>query len=67
LQKEDYSVHSIENENIVDGINAFVEQENVDLVVMVPRRHAIWRNLFFEPNTKRMAFHSSVPLLIIQQ
>ena len=67
LQKEDYSVHSIENENIVDGINAFAEQENADLVVMVPRRHAIWRNLFFEPNTKRMAFHASVPLLVIQQ
>jgi len=67
LQKEDYSVHSIESENIVEGINAFARQENVDLVVMVPRRHAIWRNLFFEPNTKRMAFHSSVPLLIIQQ
>lgn len=66
LNGKDYAIKTIESEDIVQGINDFVEKEKADLVVMVPRKHNIWRNLFFEPNTKRMAFHSLVPVLIIK-
>lgn len=61
-----HSIKAIRNNDIVEGINTYVEKENIDLVVMQPRQHATWRSLFFERNTRRMAYHSKVPLLVIK-
>lgn len=66
LKNEEYTVHHVQHEDIVEGINRYVEEVNADMVVMAPRRHSTWKNFFFEAQTKRMAFHSIVPLLIIQ-
>lgn len=65
LAKVDHTVHGIENDNVVEGINAFAAANNMDMVVMIPRKHSFLTNLIYEPNTKRMAFHSKVPLLAL--
>jgi len=54
-----------EHADIVGGINSFVKQHHIDMVVMVARKHSVISRLFREPLTKKMAFHSSVPLLIL--
>jgi len=63
----DHSFNFIENENIVDGINQFVDANNVDMIVMIPRKHTWIENLFQERNTKHMAFHSHIPLLALHE
>ncbi len=60
-----HSFHYLSNEKIIDGINEFVSEGKMDMVVMIPRKHSVLRNIFNEPNTKKMAFHSIVPLLAI--
>lgn len=66
LKHEEYTVHHVQHDDVVDGINRFVKESNADMVIMAPRKHATWKNFFFERQTKRMAFHSIVPLLIIE-
>lgn len=70
----DYSFESIDhsfefttNENVVKGINEYVSNEQMDMVVMIPRKHSILKQLFNEPNTKRMAFHTTVPVLALHE
>ncbi|MEI8136500.1 MAG: universal stress protein [Bacteroidota bacterium] len=65
LENVDHTVHCIENENVVEGINEFVSEHHMDMVVMIPRKHSFLQNIFNEPNTKRMAFHANVPLLTL--
>ena len=65
LEDVEHSFHYAENDDVVDGINEYVDRNDMDLVVMIPRVHSIFRNIFQEPHTKRMAFHSHVPLLIL--
>ncbi|MBA3663023.1 MAG: universal stress protein [Bacteroidetes bacterium] len=67
LEEINHSFHYEENVNVVDGINHFVDQHNIDLLVMIPRSHTLLQEIFHEPNTKRMAFHSHVPLLSIHE
>lgn len=67
LEDVDHSFHFEESSNVVEGINRFVDKHNIDMVVMVPRSHSILQNIFHEPNTKRMAFHTHVPLLSIHE
>lgn len=56
-----YSKH----EDVVEGINEFVDQHKMDMIVMIPHRHSIISRLFSEPHTYKMAFHSKVPLLTL--
>lgn len=53
------------SEDVVEGINKFVDQQNVDMLVMLPKKHSLFSRLFHESNTKKMAFHTHVPLLTI--
>jgi len=63
----DYSVYKIKDEDIVHGINNFVDKHKADLLVMIPRKHNLLSTLFNESNTKKMAFHTHVPLLALHE
>jgi nucleotide-binding universal stress UspA family protein len=63
----DHSFCIAQNVNLIDGINEFVKDKNMDLVVMIPRKHSLFASIFKERNTKQMAFHASVPLLTIHE
>lgn len=65
LADVNHTFHYLENEEVVDGINKFVMEGKMDMVVMIPHKHTVLKNIFNEPNTKRMAFHSKVPLLTL--
>ncbi|MGZ3901773.1 MAG: universal stress protein [Bacteroidia bacterium] len=67
LEEIDHSFHYEENENVVEGINHFVNEHNIDMLVMIPRSHTVLYSIFHEPSTKRMAFHTHVPLLSIHE
>ncbi len=67
LDDIEHSFHLIENEKIVDGINDFVNENKIDMVVMMPHKHTMLETIFHERNTKRMAFHTHVPLLALHE
>ncbi len=62
-----YSVLFIEGDNLVKNINDFIEKNNADLLIMIPRKHTVFSKLFRESNTKKMAFNSHIPLLAIHE
>jgi nucleotide-binding universal stress UspA family protein len=67
LEDVEHSFHYAENNDVVEGINEYVTEHNIDLVVMIPRTHSVVTNVFKEPHTKRMAFHTKVPLLVLNE
>ncbi len=62
-----HSFHYLQNENVIDGINTFIVERKMDMVVMIPRKHSVFKRVFSEPNTKQMAFHTKVPLLTLHE
>ncbi len=62
-----HSVHFITGEDLINSINAFIDTNNADLLIMVPQKHTFFWQLFHESSTKKMAFHSHVPLLAIHE
>ena len=62
-----HSFHLSENKDVIEGINSFVDLKKIDMTVMVPRHHTFLKTVFTEANTKKMAFHASVPLLILPE
>ena len=60
-----HSTYFPEGEDIESEINTFVDTYKADWLMMIPHKHTLFERLFHKSNTKRMAFHTHVPLLII--
>ncbi|HEY0274102.1 MAG TPA: universal stress protein, partial [Chitinophaga sp.] len=57
----------LENENVVEGIIGFAEAEKAGLIITIPRQHGFLAGLFHRSRTRQLAFHSSIPLLVIRE
>jgi nucleotide-binding universal stress UspA family protein len=51
--------------DFVEGISSFVESRNIDAIITVPRKHSFLSQLFVTSHTKKLAYHSSVPIIAV--
>ncbi|WP_420386759.1 universal stress protein [Roseivirga sp.] len=62
----EHSSHMVVDVNLDEAIQDFVTEHQADLLALVFKKHS-WLDRFFRGNlTKRMAFHSKIPLLILK-
>lgn len=61
------SFHQITRDNIINGINEFVHDHEIDMVVMIPHKHDFFERIMHEPQTQKMSFHAIVPVLAIPE
>jgi len=59
--------HFISHDNIDEGIIDFAEENNIDLLIVIPKRHGIFDNLLHKSHTKQMVLHSHVPVMALHQ
>ncbi|MFT4015329.1 MAG: universal stress protein [Agriterribacter sp.] len=57
----------INNEDVETGINEFAESNNLDLLIVVPRRHNLFERLFQKSHASELVFHSRIPILSIHE
>jgi nucleotide-binding universal stress UspA family protein len=67
LQEIEHSYYFPEDEDFVHGLNDFVDTHNVDILAIVPHKHNFLEKIFTESHTKKLAFHSHVPLFAIPE
>jgi len=53
--------------DFVDAVNQFVEDREIDLIVTIPRRHSFLGKMFKTSYTKKLAYHSHVPIIAIHE
>ncbi|MFT4523655.1 MAG: nucleotide-binding universal stress UspA family protein [Bacteroidia bacterium] len=63
--KSPISVVNIPGENIVDELNDFIWNSNIDVMALKRHKRNFWESLFHTSITKRMVYHSKVPVLIL--
>ncbi|MBA2500619.1 MAG: universal stress protein, partial [Chitinophagaceae bacterium] len=59
--------HFIENRDIEDGINKFAEENNLDLVITIPKKHKLLDGLFRKSSTRQLVFESHIPVMCIHE
>lgn len=57
-----HSIHFIESDDVNQGIEDFIDKNDVNMVAMVTRKNDLFSRLFGRSNTKAMAMHTHVPL-----
>ena len=62
-----HEYHFIVNENIDEGIIDFCEMNNIDLLIVMPKRHNLLDKLIQRSHTKQLVMHSHVPVMALQE
>jgi len=58
---------NIKSADIDASINQYAEVEKIDLIVMATRHRSFWEQLFHKSQTKQMALHTHLPMLVLHQ
>ena len=67
LQEFDPEYHFAQNSEYVVGINEFAESNGVSMVISVPKKKSFFEKLFIKSSTKKLAFHTHLPLLVVHK
>jgi nucleotide-binding universal stress UspA family protein len=51
--------------DFVDSINKYIHQQQIDLMVLMPRKLSMWQKLFGYSHTRKLAYHGIAPVLAI--
>ncbi len=54
----------INNPNVIEGIDRYLHESAIDLLALFMPRRKLWERLFHSSFTKKMVFHSRIPLLV---
>lgn len=65
LQPFSASFHFIREDDFLEGLDQFTTQHPVDCIITVPRSHSFLANLFVPHHTRKLAYHTHIPLLAI--
>lgn len=57
-----HSYHIIKDEHIEHGIYQYIEEQNIDILAVMPRKHKLFEKLFHSSITRQLAHHPKVPL-----
>lgn len=52
-------------DDLVEGINEFVASKKPDLIAVIPHKYSFFNNLFHKSVSKKLAFHTKLPLLAL--
>lgn len=55
----------VKEENVLEGINDYVNSNDVDVLAMAIRKRTLFDKIFNKSLTKKMAYHTKVPLLAL--
>lgn len=67
LQNTKHQTYFIYEEKVERGLVEFIDVHKSDLIVTSPKKHNFFHNLFIESHTKKLLFHSPVPILTIHE
>jgi nucleotide-binding universal stress UspA family protein len=54
-------------QNTDEAINQFAEDKKVDFIIIIHKEQSIFSRLFVKSHTKKLIYHSSIPVLAIHE
>ena len=51
--------------DFLEGISSFVETKEMDAIITLPRKHGFLSQLFKTSHTKKLAYHSRIPIITV--
>ncbi|MBB5438368.1 nucleotide-binding universal stress UspA family protein [Pedobacter sp. AK017] len=64
---EEPEYHYTDHEDLVAGIMEFASEQQIQLLVTVPRAYGFFEGLFHRSLTSKLAYHTNLPLLLFRE
>ena len=61
-----HNFNTIEDENVIEGINKFIEEKPCEILVMIAHKHSFFERMLGKVHTKKMSYETRIPLLVLQ-
>lgn len=58
-------VEHLYGQDFEETLQQYITKKEIDIVVMITYQQGFWKRLFFPSMTKRMSYHTSIPLLAL--
>lgn len=58
--------HTIQDDDVAEGLSHFVSQNNIDLVLVLPHKHNLYERLFFKGHTQGIIQSVQVPVMSLR-
>ena len=59
--------HFLEGNNMVGDIDEFAVNNQIDLLIVIPKNHSVTDRMFYRSHTKDMVLHAHVPVMAIHE
>ena len=59
--------HFINEPEIEKGISEFAEKNNLDLLIIIPKKHSLLSKLFLRRHSRKLVLHTHVPVMAIHE
>ena len=53
--------------DVDEAINQFASDKNVDMIIVVHKGQSLFSKLFVKSHTKKLVYHSNIPVLAIHE
>lgn len=63
----DHSFHTLTDKNIAQGITAFVESRNSNMIAFINKKHFLFHSIFSKPLVKEIGYDATVPILALNE
>ena len=65
LSEIPHKFYDLPGQEIIEGINNFQREFDVQMLVMIQNKHTFLERLFIEPIIKKIGFHVSIPFMVL--
>jgi nucleotide-binding universal stress UspA family protein len=65
LSGVDHTFHFSEHTDVVEGLVEFEDSYQMDMLIMIPKKHNFLNQLFHTSKTQKMVLHSHIPILVM--
>jgi nucleotide-binding universal stress UspA family protein len=59
------SYHTLNNPHIEEGISAYAKRHDLDLLIVIPKKHGLLEALFHKSLSKQLVLHTHIPVMAI--
>jgi nucleotide-binding universal stress UspA family protein len=59
--------HFITDPNIEHGIDEFAQNNQIDLIITIPKKHKLLQGIFSPSSTRKLVFHSQIPIMCLHE
>jgi hypothetical protein len=60
-----HSFHSLNNVNVEDAIQSFVESKGVNLITMLAKNLNYFQKILFHPSVPKISYYKDIPFLVL--